>query len=72
MIEPKETKIMPREKWIKQAAIFYYQIFSTDYDNQFLNEILKGGGGNSILCSSWMKISNNFINYMLELAEKLL
>lgn len=63
--KPKKPKIMKKDEWIEQAAKFYFQIFSTEYDARFINELLKGGGGNSILCGSWMKISNNFIKYRI-------
>lgn len=60
-----KSEIMEKYEWIEQAAKFYFQIFSTEYDAKFINELLKGGGGNSILCGSWMKISNNFMKYRI-------
>lgn len=60
----KKKKLNP-EEWIKNAAIFYYQIFSSSYDELFLAELLKGGGGNSTLCGSWMKLSSKFVKYRI-------
>ena len=56
---------MNKEMWINQAAIFYYQIFSGEYEEWFQEKMLQGGGGNSILCGSWMKISANFLEYRI-------
>ena len=52
---------LSREEWIKNTAIFYFQIFNSKYDDLFLSELLKGGGGNSALCGSWMKLSTKFV-----------
>lgn len=56
---------MTKEKWIKEASLFFYQVFSPSYDDSFKEELLKGGGGNSILCGTWSKISKHFINYRI-------
>jgi hypothetical protein len=52
---------MSRDVWIRNTAVFYFQIFNAKYDDLFLMELLKGGGGNSTLCGSWMKLSTRFV-----------
>ena len=49
-----------QQEWLKNTAIFYYQIFSKEYNDEFLAELLKGGGGNSALCGSWYKLGSKF------------
>ena len=56
-----KSSIISREEWIRNTAIFYFQIFNAKYDDLFLLELLKGGGGNSTLCGSWMKLSSKFV-----------
>lgn len=54
------------EKWIKDTALIFYQIFSVDYESEkFLNKLLQGGGGNSTLCSTWTHLSDRFIKYRI-------
>ena len=54
------------EKWIKDTALLFYQIFSVDYeDERFENKLLQGGGGNSTLCSTWNQLSDSFIKYRI-------
>ena len=54
------------EKWIKDTALLFYQIFSVDYENErFENKLLQGGGGNSTLCSTWTQLSDSFIKYRI-------
>lgn len=50
------------KKWIENTALFFYQIFSVDYENEaFINKLLAGGGGNSTLCSTWMHLNDCFV-----------
>ena len=52
---------MKDEKWIKDIALLFYQIFSVDYENEkFEKKLLQGGGGNSTLCSTWTKLSDPY------------
>ncbi|MGM9848510.1 MAG: hypothetical protein ACI312_02030 [Bacilli bacterium] len=54
------------EKWIKDVALFFYQIFSVEYENkEFVKRLLMGGGGNSTLCSTWTHLSDDFIEYRI-------
>jgi len=49
------------QKWIEDTALFYFRIFSGNYGEDFLNKLLKGGGGNSTLCASWYQLSPVFV-----------
>ena len=50
------------EKWIRDTAKIFYQIFAVDYeDAEFIKKLLTGGGGNSTLCSTWTHLSDDFI-----------
>ncbi len=49
------------QDWVRNTAVFYYQIFSKEYNDDFLAELLKGGGGNSVLCGSWYKLGSKFV-----------
>lgn len=54
------------EKWIRDTALIFYQIFSVDYeDEMFENKLLQGGGGNSTLCSTWTQLSDSFTKYRI-------
>lgn len=54
------------EKWIKDVALFFYQIFSVEYENEkFIKRLLMGGGGNSTLCSTWTHLTDDFIKYRI-------
>ena len=56
------------DKWIKNTALLFYQIFSVDYDDEdeaFINKLLAGGGGNSTLCSTWMHLNSCFVQYRI-------
>lgn len=54
------------DEWINDTALLFYQIFSVDYeDEKFQNKLLKGGGGNSTLCSTWMQLSDCFVRYRI-------
>ena len=54
------------KKWIKDVALFFYQIFSVKYENkEFVKRLLMGGGGNSTLCSTWTHLSDDFIEYRI-------
>lgn len=54
------------EKWIKDTALLFYQIFSVDYeDKAFTNKLLAGGGGNSTLCSTWTHLNGPFVTYRI-------
>lgn len=54
------------EKWIRDTALIFYQIFSVEYENEkFLDKLLQGGGGNSTLCSTWTQLSDRFIKYRI-------
>ena len=64
-----------KQKWINDTALFYFQIFSGTYGEQFLKKLLKGGGGNSTLCASWYQLSPVFVpqrisNSAVELLDK--
>ena len=53
-------------QWIRDTALIFYHIFSVDYENEeFLKKLLKGGGGNSTLCSTWTQLSDFFIKYRI-------
>lgn len=55
-----------KEKWIKNTALLFYQIFSVDYEDEaFINKLLSGGGGNSTLCSTWNHLNEYFIKYRI-------
>ncbi len=59
MSKRKSTDI---NKWIKNTALLFYQIFSADYnDEAFIKKLLSGGGGNSTLCATWMQLVKVFI-----------
>lgn len=61
-----KLKSIDIEKWTRNTALLFYQIFSVDYEQEvFLNKILSGGGGNSTLCSTWMHLNEIFINYRI-------
>lgn len=61
-----KIKSIDIEKWTRNTALLFYQIFSVDYEQEvFLNKILSGGGGNSTLCSTWMHLNEFFINYRI-------
>ena len=50
------------DKWIKNTALLFYQIFSVGYEAEaFINKLLSGGGGNSTLCATWMQLVKVFI-----------
>lgn len=49
------------QKWIEDTVMFYFSIFSGNYGEDFLNKLLKGGGGNSTLCASWYQLSPVFV-----------
>jgi hypothetical protein len=49
------------QRWIEDTALFYFRIFSGNYGEDFLNKLLKGGGGNSALCASWYQLSPVFV-----------
>lgn len=54
------------EKWIRDTALLFYQIFSVNYENdEFIKRLLMGGGGNSTLCSTWTHLSDCFIKYRI-------
>lgn len=54
------------EKWLKDVALLFYQIFSVEYENEeFIKRLLMGGGGNSTLCSTWTHLSDDFIEYRI-------
>lgn len=54
------------EKWFRDTALLFYQIFSVDYKNEeFIKKLLMGGGGNSTLCSTWTHLSDCFIKYRI-------
>lgn len=53
------------EKWIKDTALLFYQIFSVDYEESFTNRLLAGGGGNSTLCATWIHLSDAFVPYRI-------
>lgn len=60
---------MSNNKWIRDTALLFYQIFSVDYeDEKFLNKLLSGGGGNSTLCSTWMHLNGSFVKYRISKA----
>jgi hypothetical protein len=50
-----------KERWIKDTALFYFRIFSVNYEKSFHETLLKGGGGNSSLCAAWYKLSAVFV-----------
>ncbi len=51
---------------VRDTALIFYQIFSVDYEeDKFLDKLLKGGGGNSTLCSTWTQLSDRFIKYRI-------
>ena len=55
-----------QKQWIRDTALIFYQIFSVDYENEdFSQKLLKGGGGNSTLCSTWTQLSDCFIKYRI-------
>lgn len=59
MSKRKSTDI---NKWIKNTALLFYQIFSVNYEDEaFINKLLSGGGGNSTLCATWMQLVSVFI-----------
>lgn len=61
-----KIKSIDIEKWTRNTALLFFQIFSVDYEQEvFLNKILSGGGGNSTLCSTWMHLNEFFINYRI-------
>lgn len=52
--------------WIKDTALIFYQIFSVDYaDVKFEDKLLRGGGGNSTLCSTWVQLSDGFVKHRI-------
>lgn len=54
------------EKWFRDVALLFYQIFSVEYENEeFIKRLLMGGGGNSTLCSTWTHLSDCFIKYRI-------
>ena len=54
------------DKWIKNTALLFYQIFSVDYEDEaFINKLLSGGGGNSTLCATWMQLVSVFIKHRI-------
>lgn len=54
------------DKWFRDIALLFYQIFSVEYENEgFIKRLLMGGGGNSTLCSTWTHLSDCFIKYRI-------
>lgn len=54
------------EKWVKNTALLFYQIFSVDYeDKAFIKKLLSGGGGNSTLCATWVHLVEFFIPHRI-------
>lgn len=67
------SNMVNKQKWIEDTALFYFRIFSGEYCDDFLNKLLKGGGGNSTLCASWYQLSPIFVpNRVSNTALKLL
>lgn len=54
-----------KEKWIKDTALLFYQIFSVEYDDVFIKKLLAGGGGNSTLCSTWTHLNGYFVTFRI-------
>ena len=66
-------KVIDKEKWIRDTARLFYQIFSIEYDDDFKKKLLSGGGGNSTLCATWSQLVNYFVrNRISENAYNLL
>lgn len=62
----KEKGTIDANKWVKNTALLFYQIFSVDYtDKVFIKKLLSGGGGNSTLCATWMQLVQFFINHRI-------
>ena len=62
----RKRKSIEINKWIKNTALLFYQIFSADYnDEAFIKKLLSGGGGNSTLCATWMQLVSVFIKYRI-------
>ncbi len=54
------------EKWVKNTALLFYQIFSVDYEDEvFIKKLLSGGGGNSTLCATWMQLVQFFVKHRI-------
>jgi len=56
---------MTKNKCIINTAKLFYQIFSVDYDEEFLNKLLSGGGGNSTLGATLYHCFGEFVAYKI-------
>lgn len=55
-----------KDKWVRDTALLFFQIFSVDYEDEaFINKLLAGGGGNSTLCSTWTHLNGSFVMYRI-------
>jgi hypothetical protein len=52
---------MEKEKIIESTAKLFLNVFSDKYDPWFENQLVTGGGGNSMFVNAWAKPSAKFI-----------
>ena len=60
--ESKKSKMTNNdlEIWLEDSATLFYQIFSGEYGDVFLEKLKAGGGGNSFLGATWYSASEKF------------